>query len=94
MTANGAKVRVTIDIESTDLAKLDPDQVSALKENLTILGFTGRSACAPPYHCHQSRLRKIGDMRRMSDPPARRVLTLRNDTVWVGEAFPLGEVPS
>jgi len=74
LTANGAKVRVTIDIESTDLAKLDPDQVSALKENLTILGFTGRSACAPPYHCHQSRLRKIGVIRVIEDHQALRAV--------------------
>jgi hypothetical protein len=36
----------------------------------------------------------IIDMRRMSEPPAWRVLTLRNNTIWVGEGFPLGEVPS
>jgi hypothetical protein len=36
----------------------------------------------------------IIDMCRMSEPPAWRVLTLRNNTIWVGEGFPLGEVPS
>jgi len=30
----------------------------------------------------------------MSEPPARRVLTLRNNTAWVGEGFPLGEMTS
>jgi hypothetical protein len=34
-----------------------------------------------------------GDMRRMSKPPALRVFTLRTDTAWVGEGFPLAEVP-
>jgi hypothetical protein len=32
--------------------------------------------------------------RRMSEPPAWRVLTLRNNTIWVGKGFPLGEAPS
>ena len=39
LSTSGARVRVTVDIESGDLAKLSPDQISALKENLATLGF-------------------------------------------------------
>jgi predicted AAA+ superfamily ATPase len=39
-TANGAEVRITVDIESNSLSRLTPEQVVALKENLTALGFT------------------------------------------------------
>jgi hypothetical protein len=44
---------------------------------------------------HSSQQSIVGriDMRRMSKPPALRVFTLRTDTAWVGEGFPLGEVP-
>src|SRR5262249_51194724 len=38
-TASGAPVKITVDIESTSVAKLTPDQVTALKENLNTLGF-------------------------------------------------------
>lgn len=38
-TASGAPVKITVDIESTAVAKLTPDQVTALKENLNTLGF-------------------------------------------------------
>lgn len=38
-TASGAAVQITVDIESTAVAKLTPDQVTALKENLNTLGF-------------------------------------------------------
>jgi predicted AAA+ superfamily ATPase len=37
--ASGAPVRITVDIESTAVAKLTPDQLTALKENLNTLGF-------------------------------------------------------
>jgi hypothetical protein len=38
-TASGAPVRITVDIESTAVASLTPDQLTALKENLNTLGF-------------------------------------------------------
>ncbi len=38
--ANGIPVRITIDIESSALDRLTPDQVTTLKENLTTIGFT------------------------------------------------------
>ncbi len=38
-SANSVPVRVTVDIESTDMARLTPEQVTALKENLATLGF-------------------------------------------------------
>ncbi len=40
LSTASAHVRITIDIESADLEKLTPDQVTALKENLATLGFT------------------------------------------------------
>lgn len=40
LTTAGAHVRISVDIESADLAKLNPEQVAALKENLATLGFT------------------------------------------------------
>jgi hypothetical protein len=40
LSTASAHVRITVDIESGDLEKLDPDQVNALKENLATLGFT------------------------------------------------------
>lgn len=40
LTTAGAQVRITVDIESMDLSKLTPEQVTALRENLTTLGFT------------------------------------------------------
>ena len=43
LIANGIAVRVTIDIESGDLAKLTPEQVTILNENLKTLGFTDYS---------------------------------------------------
>jgi len=39
-TANGIDIRVSIDIESSSLEKLTPEQVTVLKENLATLGFT------------------------------------------------------
>jgi hypothetical protein len=39
-TANGVEVRVSIDIESSGLDKLTPEQVTVLNENLATLGFT------------------------------------------------------
>lgn len=39
-TTNGAPIQITVDIESTALAKLTPEQVTALQENLNTLGFT------------------------------------------------------
>ncbi|WP_176449778.1 DUF499 domain-containing protein [Geodermatophilus saharensis] len=39
LSTASAHVRITIDIESADLDKLSPDQIAALKENLTTLGF-------------------------------------------------------
>ena len=38
--ALGAPVQVTVDIESTALERLSPDQVNALRENLSTLGFS------------------------------------------------------
>jgi hypothetical protein len=38
-TASGAQIQITVDIESTAVAKLTPEQVTALKENLSTLGF-------------------------------------------------------
>lgn len=38
-SATGVQVRVTVDLESASLDKLTPEQVTALKENLTTLGF-------------------------------------------------------
>lgn len=38
--ASGASVVVRIDIESDNLDRLTPDQVTVLRENLTTLGFT------------------------------------------------------
>jgi predicted AAA+ superfamily ATPase len=39
-TANGVDIRVSVDIESSSLDKLTPEQVTVLKENLATLGFT------------------------------------------------------
>jgi hypothetical protein len=39
-TANGVDIRVSVDIESSSLDKLTPEQVTFLKENLATLGFT------------------------------------------------------
>jgi hypothetical protein len=41
LSTASAHARITIDIESADLDKLSPDQVTALKENLTTLGVRG-----------------------------------------------------
>lgn len=38
-TVNGVPLSVTVDIESSALDKLSPDQLAALKENLSTLGF-------------------------------------------------------
>jgi predicted AAA+ superfamily ATPase len=38
-TASGAQIQITVDIESTAVAKLTLEQVTALKENLNTLGF-------------------------------------------------------
>jgi predicted AAA+ superfamily ATPase len=40
LTANGVGFSLTIDIESSGLDRLSPDQVTALKENLATLGFS------------------------------------------------------
>jgi len=40
LTSNGITVKVTVDLESQDLAALPNDQVDALRENLNTLGFT------------------------------------------------------
>ncbi|MBU6150404.1 MAG: DUF499 domain-containing protein [Chloroflexi bacterium] len=39
-TANDIPVQITVDIESSGVAKLTPEQVTALRENLNTLGFT------------------------------------------------------
>lgn len=39
-TANGAPVRVTVDVESSSLERLTAEQLTALRENLNTLGFT------------------------------------------------------
>jgi hypothetical protein len=38
-TTRGISVRVTVDLESQELAALPLDQIDALKENLSTLGF-------------------------------------------------------
>lgn len=38
--ANGVQVSMTVDLESSALDRLTPDQLTALKENLATLGFT------------------------------------------------------
>ena len=40
LSTAGVRVRVTVDLESGDLAKLTPEQVTALRENLATLRFT------------------------------------------------------
>jgi hypothetical protein len=40
LSAAGVQVRITVDIESADLGRLAPHQVTVLKENLATLGFT------------------------------------------------------
>jgi hypothetical protein len=40
LSTASAHVRITIDIESADLERLTPDQVTALGENLATLAFT------------------------------------------------------
>jgi hypothetical protein len=39
-TVNDVPVQLTVDIESSAMERLSADQISALKENLTTLGFT------------------------------------------------------
>lgn len=39
LQANGVDFRITIDLESSALDKLSPDQITALRENLNTLGF-------------------------------------------------------
>jgi len=38
-SANGVPVNITVDIESSSLSKLTPEQITVLKENLATLGF-------------------------------------------------------
>jgi hypothetical protein len=38
-TGRGVPITVTVDLESQALARLDPDTVNALRENLRTLGF-------------------------------------------------------
>ena len=39
LTTQGAHIDITVDIASTELSKLTPEQVNALRENLNTLGF-------------------------------------------------------
>lgn len=43
LAANGVAFTITLDIESSGLERLTPDQVVALRENLKTLGFTDYS---------------------------------------------------